>query len=69
MSYELKDPDNYEYLEKTGDYSNDVVRNINNNAYKQQEADKLENFLFSIKQNLTKEELEKILKRKKKRNN
>ena len=69
MSYELKDPDNYEYLEKTGDYSNDVVRNINNNAYKQQEADKLENFLFSIKQNLTKEVFEKILKRKKKRNN
>ena len=69
MSYELKDPDNYEYLEKTGDYSNDVVRDINNNAYKQQEAGQLENFLFSIKQNLTKEELEKILKRRKKRNN
>ena len=69
MSYELKDPDNYEYLEKTGDYSNDVVRDINNNAYKQQEAGQLENFLFSIKQNLTKEELENILKLRKKRNN
>ena len=67
MSYELRDPDNYEYQEKTGNYSNDVVRDINNNAYKQQEAGQLENFLFSIKQNLTKEEIEEILRRNKKR--
>ena len=40
---------------------------IINNAYKQQEAGQLENFLFNIPQNLTKEELEQILKRRRKR--
>jgi len=67
MSYELRDPDDYEYQNGTSDYS-DVIRYINNNAYKQQEAGQLENILFSIPQTLTKEEIEEILKRKKKRN-
>ena len=66
MTYELRDPDDYEYQKKTGDY-NDIVKYMNNNAYKQQEAGQLENFLFSIKQNLTKEELEQILKKRKRK--
>ena len=69
MSYELKDPDDYELLKKGKNIFKNRYIDINNNAYKQQEAGQLENFLFSIKQNLTKEELEKILKRRKKRNN
>ena len=67
MSYELKDPDNYEYLEKAGDYSNDVVRTINNNAYKQQEVGQLEQYLIDIQINITKEELEALEERIKRR--
>lgn len=63
MYYELKDPDNYEYQNKTGEYVSDVVKDVNNRAYKQQEAGQLENLLFSISQTLTKEEIEEILKR------
>jgi len=68
MSYELKDPDNYELWGKTKNWLKNQYVDINNRAYKQQEAGQLENFLFNIPQNLTKEEIEKILKRKKKRN-
>ena len=67
MYYKIKDPDNYELWDKTKKWLKNQYIDINNNAYKQQEAGQLENFLFSIKQNLTKEELERILRERKRK--
>lgn len=52
---------------KTGEYKKDFSKDINNRAYKQQEVGQLEKFFFTIPQTLTKEELEEILKRYKKK--
>ena len=67
MSYVIKDSDDYEYQNKTGEYKKDFSKDINNRAYKQQEVGQLEKFFFTIPQTLTKEELEEILKRYKKK--
>jgi len=70
LTYELKDKYDFQEWDKNKDDSlfRKIVVELNNNGQKQQEANQIEQYLMSMPINLSKEEIEEIINRRKYKN-